>query len=99
MASFVFVGNGRDDPDSTVVFGHKFDLNGNPVEVSDLMAAKLAGNNHFRQLDGLPSDKSQLEAIARRFGVEIDKRKTVATLQRQVQELIDDNADAGSICS
>lgn len=40
-------------------------------------------------LVGLPDDKDALELIAREYGVELDKRKTLANLQKQVQELID----------
>lgn len=94
MAAFVFIGNGKSDPEQTSVFGYKFELNGAPVEVDEKTAGKLATNGHFKVADSLPTDKNELEAIAAKFGVEIDKRKTVATLQRQVQELIDGNQDA-----
>lgn len=39
------------------------------------------------------SEKDELEAIARQYGVELDKRKSLASLQKQVQELI--NGDKG----
>lgn len=97
MAAFVFIGNGKSDPESIRVFGYQFQLNGDPVDVNELAANKLAHNSHFIQfgrIDALPSDKNELEALARdRFGVELDKRKTVSNLQRQVQELIDGSQD------
>lgn len=37
----------------------------------------------------IPDDKDALEEIARGYGVELDKRKSLANLQKQVQELID----------
>lgn len=96
MTAFVFIGNGDHDPMQIEAFGHLFELNGDPVEVSGDVAAKLSGNSHFQAVEGmpvkagLPSDKSELEALARDlFGVELDKRKSVQNLQKQLQELMD----------
>lgn len=103
MAAFIFVGNGKSDPSATRLFGYEFTLNGAAVEVDDESAKKLAGNSHFTlhsidlivQNSALPADKNELEKFARdRFGVEIDKRKSLSSLQKQVQELIDGNTDA-----
>ena len=47
--SFVFTGdpvNGQ-DPDSIVMFSYRFTLNGDPVGVSDELAARLINNSHF----------------------------------------------------
>lgn len=103
MAAFIFIGNGKSDPLSLKVYGYEFALNGAAVSVDDVTAGKLSGNSHFAASgadltvtnSALPSDKNELEKLARDlFGVELDKRKTVANLQKQVQELINDGQDS-----
>jgi len=47
--SFVFVGNGSDDPGSISMMGYDFKLNGKAVKVSDNDAAKFVGNTHFAE--------------------------------------------------
>lgn len=61
-AKFVFIGDGRDlgerkgvplvsNPESIVFLGIEFELNGDPVAVSDeKIAEKLAANSHFKQV-------------------------------------------------
>ena len=46
---FIFVGNGEADPAYISMMGYMFKLNGRGVEVSDTVAAKLRGNNHFKE--------------------------------------------------
>lgn len=94
MASFIFIGNGKSDPSKTRLFGYEFALNGAAVEVDDDSAKKLAGNSHFKAASAAtPDEKDELEAIARGYGVELDKRKSLANLRKQVQELIDGSQD------
>lgn len=46
---FVFVGNGKDDPETIEFYGYTFALNGKPVAIPDpFVAAKAAGNSHFK---------------------------------------------------
>ena len=48
--SFVFIGNGRDDPKSLTLYGHTFELDGEPVEVSDATAIRILSNHsHFKR--------------------------------------------------
>ena len=49
--TFVYVGNGQDDPESCGYYGHQFVLNGPGVEVTDpRVLVKIRGNNHFKEL-------------------------------------------------
>ena len=96
MASFVFIGNGNKDPHSTSIFGYQFTLNGTAVEVDDLAAKKLFNNGHFKPANDRQNQaKDDLIATAAKFGVTLDKRKTFENLQKQVQELIDGDQNAG----
>ena len=49
LKSFVFVGNGLDDPESIVMSGYAFKLNGKATKVSAEAAEKLSTNSHFRE--------------------------------------------------
>jgi len=47
--SFVFIGNGENDPDTCVFRGYRFKLNGKAVGIKDpAVAAKLGNNSHFK---------------------------------------------------
>ena len=45
---FQYIGDGKDSPETTTVFGYKFELNGSPVDVvSENAINKLKGNSSF----------------------------------------------------
>lgn len=46
--SFQYIGAEGSNPRETTTLGYTFTLNGDPVEVDEFTAAKLAGNRHFR---------------------------------------------------
>ena len=49
--SFVFVGNGRDDPRYITMYGREFELNGKPVEIEELdICDRISRNNHFKRV-------------------------------------------------
>lgn len=96
MTTFVFVGNGKSDPSVVRLFGYEFLLNGDAVEVDAASAKKLASNSHFKAAEAArepAGEKDELEAIAREYGVELDKRKSLANLRKQVRELVDGSQD------
>ena len=48
---FIFIGNGKDDPEIFSVYGYVFKLNGKPVEIVDDFAInKLSVNGHFKRV-------------------------------------------------
>ena len=53
---FKFIGDPRnkgDGPDVLRMYGHRFDKNGDPVDVTDpVFIGKLEGNRHFKKVDG-----------------------------------------------
>ena len=46
---FVFIGNGHADPLITECFGYTFELNGEPVAVSEEHAVRLRKHTHFAE--------------------------------------------------
>jgi hypothetical protein len=48
---FKFIGNGKDNPKKNVSYGYTFYLNGPGVDVSEVVARKLSGNSHFKQVN------------------------------------------------
>lgn len=49
--SFVFIGNGKNDPAWISMFGYMFGLNGRAIEVKDpWLVKKLRGNGHFKEV-------------------------------------------------
>lgn len=96
MSVFRFIGDPRGEhPRDITAFGISFPA-GEAVEVPDeRVAAKLRGNSHFAEDAQQPRvggpnfegmDKDALEAFAReRFGVDIDRRKTVDRLRAELK--------------
>lgn len=97
-------------PRSITAFGISFPAGEAVEVLDERVAAKLRGNSHFAEeagdaapgqpttiheaIDAL-TDKAQLEAFAKEaFGVDIDKRKSEATLRAELKALAD-GADKG----
>ena len=47
---FVYIGQGKENPDYIGLYGYMFDLNGDAVEVDEAVASKLRTNNHFKEV-------------------------------------------------
>jgi hypothetical protein len=61
MSKLQYVGSGKEDPVKVKIYGYEFDLNGEPVEVTDeKIAKKLSGNPTFK-LIGAKTCGEQLE--------------------------------------
>lgn len=53
MPRFRFTGDprpGKHSPSEATIAGHRFTLDGAPVEVSEELAARLRRNNHFAEV-------------------------------------------------
>lgn len=64
MAFFQYIGDQRakepNNPREITLFGARFKLDGDPVEVSDADAVRrLRGNSHFQEMEKIANDRPQ----------------------------------------